>query len=88
MSNYWIPKLKPMVEYCSIDDKIYFFGRPGVAVEIRDDKKFIATVCNLMNKKYNVAELNNHLSADYPNESKHLENLLSTLDNEYLLEDV
>lgn len=51
MINYSNPRLKSLVEFCSIDNNIYFFSRPGVAIEMEDPSKFIATVCKLMDGK-------------------------------------
>ncbi|MHB1949411.1 MAG: HesA/MoeB/ThiF family protein, partial [Gammaproteobacteria bacterium] len=87
MSSYSIPRLKPLVEHCSIDRKIYFFHRPGVAVEMVDPSKFIATVCKLMDGKKDINQLREALSPLFPSETTYLDSLLSVLDKEYLLED-
>lgn len=88
MNNHSILRLKPLVEYCSIDDKIYFFHRPEIAVEMVDPSRFIATTCKLMDGKIDVSQLIELLSPLYPLETPYLNNLLSVLDKEYLLEDI
>jgi len=88
MINYFTPRLKSLVEFCSIDNKIYFLKTPGVAIEMEDSSKFIATVCKLMDGEKNPAQLKQALSPLFPKETPYLENLLTVLDNEYLLEDV
>src|SRR5437588_12808643 len=88
MINYFTPRLKSLIEFCSIGDKIYFLNRPGVAIEMKDSSKFIATACKLMDGIKNLAQLKQGLSPLFPKETPYLENLLTVLDNEYLLEDV
>lgn len=88
MNNHSTLRLKSSVEICSIDTKIYFFVRPGIAVEMKDPSKFIATTCKLMDGKNNLHQLKQILTPLFPKETPYLENLLMTLDNEYLLEDV
>lgn len=88
MSQYSIPCLKSLVEFCSVDKKIYFFNRPGVAIEMDDVSGFIETVCRLMNGENNFHQLQTILYPLYPKETSYLESLLTTLDNEYLLEDL
>lgn len=88
MMTYHIPRLKPLVEYCSMDNKIYFFVRPGTAIEMEDSSGFIASVCKLMDGKMNLQQLKLALAPLFPNEAPYVENLLTVLDNEYLLEDV
>lgn len=88
MSLYSIPRLKSFVEFCSNNEMIYFFARPGIAIELNDSVGFIATVCKLMDGKKSFTELQNSLSHIFPDESKYLESLLTVLDKEYLLEDV
>lgn len=87
MINYSKPSLKALVEFCSIEGKIYFFHRPGVAVQMKDPSKFIASVCKLLDGKRTLGELTQKLLPLFPNETPHLGKLLSVLDNEYLLED-
>jgi len=88
MRAYSIPRLKSLVEFCSIDKKVYFFSRPGVAIEMEDPSKFIATACKLMDGKKDLQQLKQTLATLFPEETPYLENLLTALDNEYLLEDV
>lgn len=88
MISYSTPRLKPLVEYCSLENKIYFFNRPSVAIEMDDSSKFIATVCQLMDGKKNLTQLKQALSGIYPKETFYLETLLTVLDSQYLLEDV
>jgi len=88
MSNYSIPRLKSLVEFCSIDNKIYFFNRPGIAIEMDDSSKFIAGVCKAMDGEKNLQQLKQSLALLFPKEISYLEALLTVLDNEYLLEDV
>ncbi len=85
--SYYKPSLKPLVEYCSIDDKIYFFHQPGVAIQLTDSSKFIANVCKLLDGKKTIDDISQYLFPLFPNETPYLEKLLATLDNEYLLED-
>jgi molybdopterin-synthase adenylyltransferase len=80
--------LKPFVEYCSLDGKIYFFNRPGVATTLDDPSSFITNVCKLMRYGITFDELYENLLPLFPNEVPFLEKLLSILDHEYLLEDV
>lgn len=88
MSNYANPRLKVMVEFCSIDGKIYFFHRPGIAIKLQDSSGFIASVCKLMDGKRNIEELNQALLPLFPKETPYLEQLLNALDKECLLEDI
>jgi molybdopterin/thiamine biosynthesis adenylyltransferase len=87
MGNYSTPRLKQSVEYCTIDNKIYFFSQPGVSIQLDDSKKFITEVCKLMDGKKTVGDIQNSLLSSFPNEIPYLEALFSALDNEYLLED-
>lgn len=87
MNNYIKPRLKKLVEHCSIDNKINFFHRPGIAIQLDDPSKFIANVCRVMDGNKTVAEIAKCLSTEYPNETKYIDKLLSVLDGEYLLED-
>ena len=87
MSNYSKPCLKPLVEFCTIGDEINFFQQPGMAIQLKDPGKFIATVCKLMDGCKSVIELREILSPLFPKETPHLETLLAVLDKEYLLED-
>lgn len=87
MSDYIKPRLKPLVEFCSIDNKIYFFNRPGLATQMDDSTGFIATVCKLMDGRKSFLELKESLEPLFSKETPYLEKLLIALDQEYLLED-
>ena len=87
MSDYLKPCLKPHVEFCSFNKKIYFFQRPGVAIQMEDPSGFITAVCNFMDSKKSVAELSQNLIPLFPKETPYLGSLLTALDQEYLLED-
>ena len=87
MSDYLKPCLKPHVEFCSFNKKIYFFQRPGVAIQMEDPSGFITAVCNFMDSKKSVAELSQNLIPLFPKETPYLRSLLIALDQEYLLED-
>lgn len=87
MIKYSRPRLKSLVEFCSIDNKILFFSRPGIAIEMEDISKFIASVCKLMDGTKNITQLEQTLLPLYPKETPYLGDLLKVLDNEYLLED-
>jgi len=80
------PKIKLFIEHCSLNGKIYFFKRPGVAVELDDPSHFISTACNLMDGKKTVVELQQAVFYTHPKESAYLTDLLSALDAEFLLE--
>lgn len=86
--RYFFPRLKPFVEYSFAVNKILFFARPGTAIELEDAGKFIFTVCNLMDGEKSIEDIREKLSSDYPVETAFLEDLLSTLDNEGLIEDL
>lgn len=88
LNHYYKPRLKPLVEFYSSNGKIYFFIRPGVAIEIEDPSKFIANVCTLIDGEKDLNQLKQILYLSFPNETRYLEDLLTVLDNEYLLEDV
>lgn len=88
MHSYSKPSLKPLVEFWSVDGKINFFHRPGMAIQLKDSSGFIAYVCRLLNGKMTLIELKEYLFPLFPNETPYLEKLLSVLDKEYLLEDV
>ncbi len=88
MRSYLKPRLKLLVEYLTSDDKIYFFIKPGVAIEMADPSKFIATTCKIMDGKKDFNEIKEILFPLFPKETPYLENLLSVLDKEYLLEDI
>ena len=70
-----------------MDEEIYFFIRPGVAIEMKDSSGFIAASCKLMDGKKDVIHLQQILAPLFPQEAPYLEDLLTALDNEYLLED-
>lgn len=81
------PRLKPIVEYYSTEGKILFFKRPGIAIEIADDNNFIRKVCEEMDGKKTVEEIYFNLKINYPQEVIYLDDLLTVLNNEKLLED-
>lgn len=81
------PRLKPIVEYYSSDGNIYFFHRPGIAIQLKDSSRFIACLCSEMDGKKTTADLKQSLSEKFPKETPYLEKLLSVLDKENLLED-
>ncbi|MBV9575124.1 MAG: ThiF family adenylyltransferase [Gammaproteobacteria bacterium] len=87
MNSYSKPSLKPLVEFCVIEDLIYFFHHPGIAIQMKDPSKFISSVCKLLDGKRNLAELSQELAPFFPSETPYLEKLLYVLDKEYLLED-
>lgn len=76
-----------MVEYCHIEKKIYFFNRPGIAIQIDTSSDFILAACKLMDGEKTVDELKSLLMLKFPLEAPFLNDLLTVLDNEYLLED-
>lgn len=82
------PRLKPFVEYCYDKGKISFFARPGAAIEVDDENRFILTVCCLMDGERDVAAIKQDLSQDYPEDANYLEELLTLFDMEGLVEDV
>jgi molybdopterin-synthase adenylyltransferase len=86
--GYVLPRLKPIVEYCSVGEKIFFFKRPGVAVTMADPSGFIMATCKLMDGKRDLDKLREVLTLSYPTESHYLTDLLHALDKERLLEDV
>lgn len=85
--HFHTPRLKSTVEYCSIDSKIYFFSRPGVALELEDRNYFILNVCKLLDGKKTLAQILEIISKKFPTEANYLEDLLTVLNKEYLLED-
>src|SRR3990167_1749558 len=87
MSNYLLPRLKPCVEFCSADKKIYFFNGPIVAIEMDDSSEFITAACKLMDGKKNYTQLMELLSFNFPKETSYFHHLLVTLDEANLLED-
>jgi len=62
MNHYSKPRLKPQVELCSIDRKIYFFHRPEVGMQLEDSSGFIASVCKLIDGNKNIDELTEYLT--------------------------
>jgi molybdopterin/thiamine biosynthesis adenylyltransferase len=88
VSSYSLPRLKSSVEFCTLDNIIYFLSRPGVAIEMVDASGFISKVCKLMDGEKDIDQLKQSLLPEFPNETPYLESLLTALDNEYLLEDV
>ncbi|MCW5589338.1 MAG: ThiF family adenylyltransferase [Legionellales bacterium] len=87
MKNTSRPILKAMVEYYTSEDKIYFFKSPGTAIELGDSKGFIKTVCQLLDGKKTVKEIEEILNHTHPKEVSYLNDLLTSLDKAYLLED-
>ncbi|OGT63239.1 MAG: thiamine biosynthesis protein ThiF [Gammaproteobacteria bacterium RIFCSPHIGHO2_12_FULL_45_12] len=82
------PRLKPFVEYCYSNGKISFFARPGVAIEIDDQNKYVLTACQLLDGCRDIQDLKSSLSKIYPEDAENIEELLELLDSEGLLEDV
>lgn len=87
MKGYELPRLKPFIEYSVADGKIHFFARPGTAIEIADPNHFILSACKLMDGKKSIEAIQQELSVNFPQEAPFLPDLLTLLDNEYLLED-
>ena len=87
MNQNCTPRLKPLVEYYSTNKKIYFFNKPGIAIEMEDESRFIEYVCKLMDGKKTFLEIEQTLFLEFPKETPFLQELLTVLDNEYLLED-
>ena len=87
MRKYIYPSLKPLVEYYTDSRKITFFSRPGIAIEMDDDSGFISATCKLIDGTKDFVELKNTLLPQFPKETAYLNDLLMTLDDEYLLED-
>lgn len=87
MNDHSTPRLKPHLEFYSNEDKVYFFKNPGTAIEMDDPSGFIASVCRLMNGHLDLPQLTQKLSLTHPYESTYLKDLLSVLDESYLLED-
>jgi molybdopterin/thiamine biosynthesis adenylyltransferase len=86
--KYITPRLKQFVEFYSNENKIYLFKRPGVAITLDDVSGFIFSTCKLMDGIKSFHQIQQILFATYPNESSYLEDLLTVLDHEFLLEDV
>lgn len=87
MNTYFLPQLKPFVEFCVSDDKIYFFSGPGNAVEMNDPSGFIAATCKLMDGKKSYEQISALLTPNFKKETPFLNNLLTALDETKLLED-
>src|SRR5688572_30487532 len=87
MGSYKNPRLKPFIEYCFDNGKIFFFARPGKAIEIEDENKFILTTCKLMDGVKDITALTQELAHISPQEAPYLNDLLTLLDQEGLLED-
>lgn len=83
-----IPRLKPFIDFCAMNESVYFFKKPGVATVMDDHGGFVSAVCRLMRESLSVSLLKERLIERFPVEVNHLNDLLSTLDQEYLLEDV
>ncbi|MDF1761424.1 MAG: ThiF family adenylyltransferase [Coxiellaceae bacterium] len=84
---YKNPRLKSLVEYCWNNEKALFFIRPGVSIDIRDPKKFVFHLCNIMDGLKGVVEIVKELSELFPVDTKVVLSLLDVLNHEYLLED-
>ena len=82
------PRLKLFIEYCSINDKIYFFKRPSVAISLDDRSGFIFAACQIMDGTLNTDQLKQKMIPTFPKEIEYLDSLLDVLDKEYLLEDI
>lgn len=80
--------MKAFVEFFWKNGVISFFKIPGVSITINDESKFIYSVCCMMDGENSLTILKEKISLIYPKECLYLENLLSVLDNEYLIEDL
>ncbi|MFJ1268641.1 ThiF family adenylyltransferase [Legionella lytica] len=85
---YKYPRIKPFVEFCWRKGIVSFFKIPGLSIDLDDEKKFIYNVCSIMDGSISLQDLKERMSSIYPYESQFLDDLLSALDNEYLIEDV
>lgn len=85
---YKYPRVKPFIEFCWRKGVVSFFKIPGLSIDLDDEQKFIYNVCSIMDGSISLQALKEHVSSMYPYESQFLEDLLSVLDNEYLIEDV
>jgi molybdopterin/thiamine biosynthesis adenylyltransferase len=81
------PKVKPFVEFCWRNGIVSFFKIPGLSIDLNDEVKFIYHVCCMMDGTIPLEVLKEKISLIYPKESPFLEDLLTVLDNEYLIED-
>lgn len=86
-SIFLYPRVKPFVEFCWRNGFISFFKIPGVSIDLNDEVKFIYNVCKLMDGTTSFDSLKEKISLIYPKESFFLQDLLTALDNEYLIED-
>ncbi|CAM4449490.1 MAG: hypothetical protein LEGION0403_FIIPPAGN_02260 [Legionella sp.] len=81
------PKVKPFVEFCWRNGIVSFFKIPGLSINLNDEAKFIYNVCCMMDGATHLDVLKEKISLIYPTESQFIEDLLTVLDNEYLIED-
>lgn len=81
------PKVKPFVEFCWRNGILSFFKIPGLSINLHDEVKFIYNVCCMMDGATHLDVLKEKISLIYPREIQFIEDLLTVLDNEYLLED-
>lgn len=81
------PKVKPFVEFCWRDGVVSFFKIPGLSIDLNDESQFIYNVCCMMDGITSFQVMKEKISSIYPKESPFLEDLLTALDNEYLIED-
>lgn len=81
------PKLKPFVEYYVDKEKISFFARPGIAIEIDDEEGYIHSACQLMDGKNNLHFIKSKLEQSHPQLDNSLDELINLLDSEGLIED-
>ncbi|MBX9865882.1 MAG: ThiF family adenylyltransferase [Burkholderiales bacterium] len=79
-------KIKPTITYHFIEDYIYFIIA-GKAQKIHDPDKFIYSLCNLLDGKRDFHNLEIELKNTHPTKAVYLNDILSTLDNAYILED-
>ena len=87
MTEIILPKLKPVIQFNRINDKVYF-KKAGGALEMDDATGFMSALCErLLEGRKTMAELGNELAGRYPEEVQYLHQAITTLDEAYLLED-
>lgn len=87
MYSHRILKIKPTITYHNIDEHTYFVIA-GKAQKIYDPDKFIYSFCKLLNGEKNINEVKEELEFNHPNKVNYINDIILTLNNAYILEDV
>lgn len=87
-SSFEYPNLKPFIEYCWKNGVISFFKIPGISIDIKDEDKFIFSLCRVMDGVLSTNQLVQEMSVHYPSKAGFIGDLLSTLNRELLIEDL